>query len=66
MELERKSGKSDVTLNVSARGEEDLARCELARRREEATLVDDDVTEGDGGHGAENFDDGDEIFRSRV
>lgn len=55
-----------MTLNVSACGEEDLARCELARRRERTVLDDDDVMEGDGGHGTANFDDGVEIFRSRV
>jgi hypothetical protein len=63
VELERKSGKSDETLNFSACGEEDLARCELARRREGNMLDDDDVMEGDDGHGPANDV---ETFRSGV
>lgn len=66
MELERKRGKSDETLNTSDCGEEDLARCELARHREGTTLDDDDVMEGDDGHGPAIFDDDVETFRSRV
>ena len=48
-----------MTLNVSARGEEDLARWGLTRRREE-TVLDDDVREGD--NGPEDVDDEGEIF----